>query len=187
MNLAYGILHWRQTIIGVALVAAGCQHVAPPPDTGTSSFAFVEPPPAPPSKATPTATKEPVVDQFREAWPVPPLVTPVYPPRALAAKAGRVIVGVHITVDTDGRVSTVAPSMLAFSTPGPWADEFMAAVELALRQWRFWPAEIRHLENVQTPDVAYERVTRLEKIEAQFDLSFTFTAKDGIEFAPAGK
>ncbi len=67
-------------------------------------------------------------DYYREALSIMPLTTPVYPARALAAKAGMMVVGVRVTVDKDGRVSDVAPSLLAVSNPTKFDAEFQAAV-----------------------------------------------------------
>lgn len=115
------------TLGGILIAVTGCRH-APMEATGTgaSSFAFVERPTGPPQART--VTTDPVeqkpMEDYREARPVYPLINPVYPPRALKAKAGWATVGVRITVDPMGRVSDVAPSMLVFSTPGPFADDF---------------------------------------------------------------
>lgn len=150
---------------------------------GTSAFAFVERPAGPPPART--VTTEPMeqkpLEEYREARPVYPLVNPVYPPQALKARAGRATVGVRITVDVAGRVTDVAPSMLVFSTPGPFADDFRAAVETAVLQWRFRPAEIEKLEFVQAPTVSYNRIIGTQKVETQLDVAFTFTATGGVE------
>lgn len=172
-------------ILGVSILGLiGCRHEpAEATGTGASSFAFVERPAGPlPAR---TVTTEPVeqkpLEEYREARPVYPLTNPVYPPRALKARAGRTTVGVRITVDVAGRVSDVAPSMLVFSTPGPFADEFREAVEAAVRQWRFRPAEIEKLEFVQAPTVSYNRIISTQKVETQLDVAFNFTATGGVE------
>ncbi len=77
-------------------------------------------------------------------------------------------------------VTEIVPSMVAISTPGPFANDFLEAVQAALKQWRFSPARIEHVESVQTPQVTYDRVASTEKLEAHFDLSFTFTASGGV-------
>jgi hypothetical protein len=150
---------------------------------GTSAFAFVERPAGPPPART--VTTEPVeqkpLEEYREARPVYPLANPLYPPRALKARAGRATVGVRITVDVTRRVTDVAPSMLVFSTPGPFAGEFREAVEAAVRQWRFRPAEIEKLEFVQAPTVSYNRIIGTQKVETQLDAAFTLTAAGGVE------
>jgi hypothetical protein len=104
------------------------------------------------------------------------LTTPVYPAAALKAGAGEVIVGVRITVDTDGRVSDVGASPAALSTPSPFAAEFRAAVDSAVEQWRFRPGEVRHLETVHGPDGDYQRMASREKVAWAFDVEFTFNA-----------
>ena len=99
---------------------------------------------------------------------------PVYPKPALAAKAGRNVVGVHVTVDPTGRVSEVRLSMLVFSTPGPFASDFRDAVEAAVRQWQFTPARAEYFEIVHEGEATYNRVTGSENVETEFDLAFTF-------------
>ncbi|WP_157772453.1 energy transducer TonB [Lacunisphaera limnophila] len=110
---------------------------------------------------------------------------PVYPARALAAKAGAAQVGVRVTVDAQGNVTAVRPSMLAISiTPPAFADDFREAVEGAVRQWKFRPARVEDIEIVTGGGVAYSRVLHTETVEAEFDLAFTFTTAGKVE---AGK
>lgn len=122
---------------------------------------------------------------FREAEPIRPLVMPIYPAAALKSKTGRAQVGVRVAVETSGRVGDISTSMLAVSTPGPFAPAFRDAVETAVRQWRFRPAQIIQQELAPLPaGGSYWRVTRRESTEAQFDLVFTFTETGKVE---AGK
>ena len=107
----------RANVLVILLLRAGCQQVAVPADTGQSSFRFVERADAVAGKATVTAETLKTGDYYTEAKPIMPLVTPVYPAKALAAKAGLTVVGVHVTVDKEGRVSDVGPSLLAVSIP----------------------------------------------------------------------
>lgn len=158
-----------------ALVLAGCRN-APPAvvDSGRSSFAFVAPPVAPPPESTGELVQLSDRSQWYEANLMEPHAMPVYPARALQAKAGRNIVGVHIIVDVTGHVREIRMSMLVFSTPGPFAEDFRDAVELAVRQWRFTPARAVYYEIVHDGDATYNRTTRTENVETEFDLAFTF-------------
>lgn len=176
--------------ICLVLAAAGCRHVPQdPPSVGRSSFAFADEPTAPPKNAVVSegkATRAP--NDFREATPIYPLLNPVYPAKALSKKAGLVTVGVRVTVDAAGRVTDVGPSLLVFSTPGPFADDFMTAVRVAVLQWRFLPAEIEQIEWVQPPGMEpYSRVLSTEKTETHFDLAFTFTATGKVLGGADGK
>ena len=149
---------------------------------------MVRPPPAPPPKSSPSEAKEPTgISEYFEAQPINPLLMPVYPPQALAAKAGWATVGVKITVDVTGRVADIQPSMVAFSSPGPFAEAFLKAVEVALRQWSFIPAETRKREYVENKDISYFRVTQREATETEFDSMFTFTAAGGVQQGRADK
>ena len=110
-----------------------------------------------------------------------PAALPVYPARALKGRRMPVTVGVRIVVGVDGRVTGVTPSLLVFSTPGPFAGEFFEAVEAAVRHWRFTPARVEHVETVTEQGFSYQRVTRSEGQEAEFDLAFTFTPSGKVE------
>jgi len=151
-----------------------------PERTGTSSFTVVEPPPPRVTAATTASAELTSYRRYREAVPADTLTLPVYPRAALAAKFGAATVGVKVTVDEQGRVKDVRPSMLVFSTPGPYADDFFAAVETALRTWRFRPAAAIDWGTVVEKGVKVERALHTEPVEAEFDLAFKFTASGGV-------
>ncbi|WP_091060037.1 hypothetical protein [Opitutus sp. GAS368] len=169
----------------VLLSAAGCRHV-PPPDTGASSFVVVEAQRVASDKVIVGDVGEPSAakysEDFRQAVPLKAtVVLPVYPAKALKAKAGRATVGVQVTVDTAGRVTDIGPSLLTYNTPGPYAEDFHEAVRVAVRQWRFAPAEILQMETARSGDFTYQRIARSTKTETKLDLAFTFTASGGVE------
>ncbi len=168
-------------------MAVGCRHGPKAADTGRISFVPVEPRRPPPPAVPPNESIVPVSrEQYREAEARHPLVMPAYPPKALASKAGAATIGVHVTVDATGAVVDIRPSMLAVSiTPPKFADAFREAVEVAVRQWKFKPARVLHLEAATEGEFTYERVTRTETIEAEFDLSFTFTPSGKVETGEA--
>jgi TonB family protein len=122
-----------------------------------------------------------ISEEFQEALSIEPLTKPIYPRKALLAKNGSVIVGVRITVDSNGHVTDMSTSMVTFSTPGPFAEDFFAAVEAAVRQWRFLPAEIQQFEMVEAPRQLFRRILSREKVETHFDLSFTFSPDGAVE------
>lgn len=157
------------------LILAGCRHTTQVESIGSSSFTYVEPPrPLSPSAAVQAETMLVARSDYRDAQAIEPLALPVYPPRALRARAGAASVGIHVTVDTQGRVTNIRPSIWIFSTPGPFADEFRQAVETAVQQWRFRPAEARHLEPFEENGYRGLRVAHTEPVEAEFDLAFRF-------------
>ena len=166
----------------LALTLVSCRHVPTPAEsTGHSSYAFIDPPVGPPPASSAEKVEPSDRSQWREATVKDPVVMPAYPKKALKRKAGRSTVGVHILVDVSGRVAEVRPSLLVFNTPGPFAEEFRDAVELALRQWQFTPARAEHYEIVHEGDTTYSRVTRTEMVETEFDLAFTFTEDGRVE------
>lgn len=172
------------------LPLAGCRH-APVEATGTGSSAFtvvqagqVAEPKVTTGKgeAGEGDIKPAAYDRdWLAAVPLKGQPLPVYPERALKAKAGAATVGVRVTVDATGRVTDIGPSLLVFNTPGPSAEAFLEATKAAVRSWRFRPAEILHMEQVDAPGVSYKRVARREPVESQLDLSFSFTATGGVQ------
>lgn len=173
-------------ILAVAfLLLAACRHA--PSEQGGSSFRWVEPPPAPPPATRAVeAAEQAARAQYREASvQEKTIVLPVYPARAFSAKVGAAQVGVHVVVDTEGRVTDIRPSILAVSiTPPGYSADFEQAVEAAVRQWRFHPAKVEYVETVNEQGFSYQRVTRTELLDAEFDLLFTFAPSGKVE---AGK
>lgn len=165
----------------MTIVVAGCRHAPVREEGGRSSFTVVEPPPVLPVGASAETTEPTHHGQYRDAHLRNPVTLPVYPARALKARAGRATVGVHVTIDAGGRVADITTSMFVFSTPGPFATDFRDAVEAAVRQWKFDPARVEYLETRTENDFTYNRVTRTENVEAELDLAFTFTADGRVE------
>ena len=184
--MCFRIKEFTRWLLLLGLTA--CRHAPAPVATGGSAVTFIEPPAAPPPKSGASEIKEAVSHTlYIEARPIKPLALPIYPAKALAAKAGQATVGVSVTVDTSGRVTDIRSSILTFSTPGPFAGDFRAAVETALRQWRFAPAESQETEPILGLDQPATRVSRSEKVETTFELSFTFTATGGVQLSPTGR
>lgn len=166
----------------VVAFVSGCRHAPPPKeDTGRSSFAFVSAPVAPPPESKGEVVQPMNRSQWYEATLQEPAPMPVYPPRALKAKAGRNTVGIHIIVDPAGRVREIRMSMFVFSTPGPYAEDFRDAVELAVRQWRFNPARMESFEIGRDGEATSMRMSGGENVETEFDLAFTFQPDGSVQ------
>jgi hypothetical protein len=183
--------HWRffrgEVLVStLAVWLAACRHLpSPPPDAGQSTFRIIEPKGA--AQPPPVPNDSEAIQEIGGSL-LAPRVEPVYPPVALAHHAGRSVVGVRLTIDTAGKVADLEPSPVVFSTPGPFADAFLAAVESAVAQWRFDPAEILHLERVSDADSSnhqgYWRLARREEVEMQFDVMFTFESGKVVSSPP---
>jgi TonB family protein len=170
------------------LVAAACHHASEPTATGRSSFAFVDASNAAASSATATAVEPKSGDYFTEARSTQILATAIYPAKALAAKLGMTTVGVRVTIDKNGRVSDIGPSLLAVSIPTKFDADFQEAVRAAVVQWRFFPAQTFHVD--VTRDATGElqiSETKRENAETYFDLAFTFTASGAVLGGMTGK
>jgi hypothetical protein len=175
LDFVFRCVGWTACCAGLA----ACHHARAPAPAGTSSFTFIDgQPDEPPRLLRGSGSEQPrvPVDALVPAEPVLPLARPVFPPAARGKTALPMMVGVRLTVGTDGRVADVVPSFVAVSTPGPFAAEFRAAVEAAVAEWRFLPAEIRHLVPGRTPQGKdYWNVARTDKTEDAIDVVFTFS------------
>jgi len=170
------------SLFAASVFGSGCRHVpSSEAGSGHSSFRFVDAPVGPPPATNAEVTQPTNHSQWREATLKEPFILPVYPAAALRAKAGRNLVGVHIVVDPAGRVSDIRMSMRVFSTPGPFAENFRDAVELAVRQWRFNPARAESYEIIHDGEATSMRMTGSEYVETEFDLAFTFQADGTVQ------
>ena len=168
---------------GVAGLACGCANKpvrTDAPVEGRVGFEFERPPPDAAAKDAKVAVQETLAkDEWVAPRAVGKLAEPIYPAAALAAGAGPVTMGMRVVVDAEGRVADVGPSMRAWSTPTPWAAEFRAAIEAAVAQWRFRPAEVRHFTTVTNAAGSYRSMTGREKTEWALHVTFSFKAEGG--------
>ena len=174
--------------VSAGLALAGCSHPAGPgfsasPRSGTSSVALVDrdPPQVPASvediKITRSSTG------FVKAVPIEPLALPAYPARALAAHTPTVTITVTIKIGKDGRVTSVAPSFLGFSTPTKFDSDFFGAVEAAAMTWEFQPAWTVPLEPGKDGKPVFGEP---EAAETTLDAVFTFSGS-GFVTSSVGK
>ena len=171
-------------IVTAAAAWQSCQHVpATAAPEGHSSYRFVEPPPppAPDQKAAATSDPNAPVQTLLMAVPIQPLASPEYPAAARGTQRIPARVGVRITVDANGRVASVQPSLFVLSTPTSQADAFRTAVEDAVAQWRFRPAELRTLRaGIGANGEPIWALLRREKTECTFDVEFMFSASGDV-------
>lgn len=168
-------LHRRAGVVLASggLMLAGCQHA--PQAVGQSSFEFVKQHASGSGKGfSPALIGVEPKNLFSPATPIGSLATPIYPPAALAAHAGRVRVMLQVTIGVDGRVTNATPTLSGIPFHGPFTAQFQAAAEAALAQWRFEPAEIRHIEPRDADGTTIWAMTGSEKEETTIEVDFTF-------------
>jgi hypothetical protein len=102
---------------------------------------------------------------------------PTYPPSALAAHAGECVVFVTITIDPTGMVSDVTPSWQRVNLPNRFSDEFLDAIRVAVRSWKFEPARNVYWEKDGSGDLKY---LSTETLSAKTDIKFTFEASGSV-------
>lgn len=120
-------------------------------------------------------------EQVRPAEPILPLAKPVYPKIPRAERPPFAQVGVRLEIDPQGRVTEVKSSLYSFSTPGPFAAAFHAAVETAVAQWRFTPA-VLHRFALET-GAGGGQVSKWqgsEPIAWSVDVAFTFNGNGEV-------
>ena len=164
-------------VVSAALALAGCSHPQGPgfsaaPKAGTSSVTFVD---REPTQATTSAEEMKITRSSTgviKAVPIEPLTLPAYPARALAAHTRTVTVTATIRIGKDGRVISVAPSFLGFTTPTKFDSDFFAAVEAAAMTWEFQPAWTVPLDPGKDGKPVFGEP---EASEATLDAVFTFS------------
>jgi outer membrane biosynthesis protein TonB len=108
---------------------------------------------------------------------------PEYPELALATEAAPVTLAVRIIIDETGMVREVLDSPLDERPMGDKGGMYRAAVEEAVRRWRYHPAIIRTLgdgEDLNHDGRIDHRATLDEKpVRSYLDLRFTFEVVSG--------
>jgi hypothetical protein len=169
----------RVMALGVVMLT-GCRHEVAPTvsrTAGVGRYEFVAPPPAADDGKLQLATKELLTkDEFVPPRALGVLEEPGYPAAALAARVGPVSLGLRLVVDETGKVSDISSSGLIFSLPAPLEGEFRAAIETAVRQWRFRPAEVRHFTTVTNNAGTYRSLAGTETTEWALHVMFRFDA-----------
>jgi hypothetical protein len=172
-------------ILALLVLQSGCQRApAVARLEGASTFRIIEPPAPPARSGTPTVSAGPFepTDVVVAAEPLAPLSTPVFPRAALGKLRAPVLVGVQIVVDASGNVARIGPSLRALTTAGSLSADFLTAVDEAVAQWRFRPAEKRWMKPMKGSlgQEDFWLITRVEKTEYAFDVSFAFTVSGDI-------
>ena len=181
--------HQLVWLLMLLLTVASCRHrvaEAPAEATGQAGIRFIDPAAAP-GAVLQTREGDPVSGEvFSEARAIEPLTVPVYPRGVPPRKAGVVTIGVRLTVDEQGRVTDVGPSLLAVSIPTPYSEQFEAAVRAAVLQWRFQPAQRYRVDYSRNAQSGLERkVSGRANVETWFDVMFTFTERGEVKTGPA--
>jgi outer membrane biosynthesis protein TonB len=101
------------------------------------------------------------------------LTDPVYPADALAARLGDCVVYVTITIDASGSVSEVIPSWRRLNIPNRYSDDFLDAIRVAARSWKFEPARLVYWEKTRDEDLKYLYAVA---VPAKTDVKVTFAA-----------
>ena len=143
----------------------------PVPLGGRTAFTFM----ADPSVSPPKVSDH---QELVAPDPIGRLVPAIYPAGALAADAAPASVGLRIVIGDDGFVADVRDSPLAPSTASPFAAEFRAAAETAVRRWRFTPGEIVQYEDGADVDgdgqPDSKSIERSDRIRVFYDVRFDF-------------
>ena len=110
-------------------------------------------------------------------YPIGELSRPVYPPEALAAHSGEVVVYVTITIGAKGDVSEAIPSWGRINIPNRYSEQFLDAVRACVARWKFQPARLVYWQNGGEQG---RRYLYAETIPSKTDIKFTFTAAGDV-------
>jgi hypothetical protein len=122
---------------------------------------------------------KPKLDESQEFTPASPRFTPLpeYPPEALAGGGPSAVVAVRLVLEGGG-VREVKDSPKLARYTGPFASEFRAAVETAVRRWSFTSARIDTLGPAR-PDVPQRYLMATRYVPTYLDFAFRFNVVDG--------
>jgi hypothetical protein len=172
--------------VGLSALAAACAHRTSPasapapvagpakapsdPREGNVAVEFLADPDAP----------KPKLGESQEFTPAAPLSTrlPEYPAAALAGGGPSAVVAVRLMIDNAGRVYDVRDSPRLTPHTGPFACDFRAAVDAAVRRWAFTAARIDTL-GAARPDMPQRPLAATRYVPTYLDFAFRFTVVDG--------
>ena len=122
---------------------------------------------------------KPKLDESQEFTPASPRFTPLpeYPPEALAGGGPSAVVAVRLVLEGGG-VREVKDSPKLARYAGPFASEFRAAVETAVRRWGFTSARIDTLGPAR-PDMPERYLLATRYVPTFLDFAFRFSVVDG--------
>ncbi len=180
---------WSATFLAaISLAAQGCARhrtvaVQPPAATtqpaarGLTSFKILT------ENTTGSRVDDSKYQEVSPPRPIGELELPDYPEKALKTRFGSVVVAVRVSLDATGLVAEIKDSPAGVSTGGRFAAEFRSAVEEAVRQWKFQPAEYRQYEDGKDmngdgrPD--YMILISAKPVPVYFDVRFDFSIVRG--------
>ena len=122
---------------------------------------------------------KPKLDESQEFTPASPRFIPLpeYPPEALAGGGPSAVVAVRLVLE-GGTVREVKDSPKLPRYTGPFASEFRAAVETAVRRWGFTSARIDTLGPAR-PDMPEHYLSATRYVPTFLDFAFRFSVVEG--------
>ena len=165
----------------VSLVLGGlvaCQT----PRRGSTSFEILPPPrplgSAPASDAKAKTSESDIRIDYVAARARRLLASPVYPPEALAARAGRFTAYITLTINEAGRVVDAQPNLARFSLPNEHAALFLRSIDTALASWEFDPARNVYWQRVPNEE---DRYLRADPVRQSLEVRFIFTESGRVD------
>lgn len=159
--------------VAVAL-GSGCTHPSASPSFA-SSFETIDPPPAPPPAKHGGGERAPPRDDIVVPAQIlmRDVVNPVYPVRAIGVLGAPRVAVVTVTVDADGTVSDVEPSIRSPLLLDDVGSAVFAAIRTAVMRWHVMPPRVIHYRQAGNGDRVY---VGSEALAGTLEIKFTFDA-----------
>ncbi len=149
---------------------------------GNSSFEVLPPPrplgPVPATNSKSAIGESDIRIDYVAARARRPLSSPVYPPQALAARAGRFTAYVTLTINESGRVVEARPSLARVSLPNDYSAAFFLAIDAALEKWEFDPARYVYWQKRPNEE---DRYLRADPARQTIEVRFVFKESGTVE------
>jgi hypothetical protein len=158
-------------VIGfTVLPAPGCRTRISQGSSRSEVLPPTEPPQDPAKSAVKLSLSKDRIDYIhaRAEEPVP---TPEYPARALAANAGDYSLYVTLTVNPDGSISDIHPTLGQIQMPSPYFDDFLVSAQAALIHWKVSAPRLVYWKRMPDGEMRY---LRTETDSTTIDLKISF-------------
>lgn len=184
--MSAGTPTWFTAMLVLSMLVTACRHSG----SGAPSLPSDARPPAASVVSTPMAgevavefladpdSPKPKLSESQEFTPASPRFTPLpeYPPETLAGGGPSAVIAVRLVLGGPEIEVKDSPKLARYT--GPYASEFRAAVEAAVRRWSFTAARI-DTPGPPRPDMPERYLMATRYVPTYLDFAFRFSVVEG--------